>query len=178
MNSDIITIQSYAEKIRHAFESAKEKGCFDYDCCFRIFPRGCCLRATEVLAEYLYRKGIETIIVQGSSMIDGGTHAWLVINQCGYKPEQITEKYSEKAFAALCQYNPDVVSKKIVRDVFDLENVWEMIIIDLTIDQFNPQLKAPYIGKAHDLHLQYDIRPKVYDGIYDEDLYRIVSEHL
>lgn len=44
---------------------------------FTYFPDGCCDMASEMLAQYLYDQGIETVMVNGANDIDGSRHVWL-----------------------------------------------------------------------------------------------------
>ncbi len=69
------------EQFRNAIDTAREKGSFFGDICFGEFPRACCGDASDLLAHYLLKNGIQTNYVCGNYYGDpeGGwqSHAWL-----------------------------------------------------------------------------------------------------
>lgn len=74
-------IRLLATKFRQGIEKAIECELLTKDSTFTTFPRGCCGIASELLAEYLMRKGIRTYYVCGTFTRDGNIstqdHAWL-----------------------------------------------------------------------------------------------------
>ena len=161
---------------RSAIDSAKASGLFKNHPMFSHFPKRSCLIASELLAEFLCRNGIDTLIIQGSGSNVDGTHAWLAINDGGYRPTQTEEHFTNEVYEALRQYNPNIISDTIIRNEYDTDIIWRMDIADITIDQF--KIPAPYIGKPLELHKRYDIRPKVYNGQFDTSLYSIIANWL
>lgn len=70
-------IKRLVERYRKAIETAHRKGLFIHDIALDDFPRGSCGDVSYLLAEYLYRNGIETIWY--SAQRGEWSHAWLVI---------------------------------------------------------------------------------------------------
>lgn len=71
-----------ANKFRNAIEIARDKGCFRHDISFHKFPLGCCGDASDLLAQYLTKHGIDTLNVCGNYYYDdpnigAQSHAWL-----------------------------------------------------------------------------------------------------
>ena len=169
-------IKQYVVDFRSAIDSAKASGLFKNHPLFSHFPKRSCLIASELLAEFLCRNGIDTIIVQGSGSYVDGTHAWLAINDDGYQPTQIEERFPNDAYEALQRYNPSIIADTFIRNEYDTDIIWKMDIVDVTIDQFG--IEAPYIGKPLKLHKRYSIRSEMYNGQYDTSLYSIISNWL
>ena len=66
-----------AEQFRNAIDIAYENGDFEFDICFRDFPRGCCGDTCDLLGEFLLRHGVKTCYICGC-FENGQTHAWLL----------------------------------------------------------------------------------------------------
>lgn len=169
-------IVQYVNSFRLAIDSAKKAGQFKSHPMFSHFPNRSCLLASELLAEFLHRNRIATIIIQGSGSFEDGTHAWLSINDEEYQPTQTEERFSKDAYEALQRYNPCMTSDTVIRNEYDIDKIWNMDIIDITIDQFG--IEAPYIGKPLELHKRFDIRANLYNGRFDTSLYTIVASWL
>ncbi|MCR4955162.1 MAG: hypothetical protein K6A30_00565 [Lachnospiraceae bacterium] len=71
-------------QFRCAIEKAKLNHCFEQDLCFRRFPDDCCGEASELLAQFLLEKGVETSLVwgwyPGKNCREREAHAWLQIS--------------------------------------------------------------------------------------------------
>lgn len=75
-------LKRLAENFRIAIDKAKNEGEFKNDLIFYDFPSGCCGDASDLLAEFLLRKGIQTTYVGGTfyynnEECDLQSHAWL-----------------------------------------------------------------------------------------------------
>lgn len=81
---EISKIIQNAVTFRKAIDSAIQAGCFTNHVLFGHFPKRSCLLASELFAEYLYKQGMPTIIIQGNGTYAVGTHAWLAIIVEGY----------------------------------------------------------------------------------------------
>ena len=74
-------IYRLANQFRNAIDEAQVAGEFINDTIFSGFPTGCCGFASDLLAEFLREKGIETYDVSGQygSGWDAQSHAWLLL---------------------------------------------------------------------------------------------------
>ena len=75
-------LKRLVEKFRVAIDKAKNEGEFKNDLIFSKFPHGCCGDTSDLLAEFLLRKGIRTNYVCGTFYYndeehDLQSHAWL-----------------------------------------------------------------------------------------------------
>lgn len=179
MKNNLHYIEQWTRRVRHALECAKAAGLFKNNPWMEHFPNGSCLRATEILAEYLYRKRINTIIVQGSRP-DGWTHAWLTVNDRGIQPEQHVTHIPIEVREALRNYGADFeISDTIINTQYKENIIRDMTVVDITIDQFGLQFTAPYIGPELDLHRQFEITTATdYKNTYENDLYNTVRKWL
>ncbi len=69
-------IRCLAEKFRKAILRAVQDGELRTTT-FPAFPKGCCDMASELLAQFLLDKGIETFMINGQSRKDNSHHVWL-----------------------------------------------------------------------------------------------------
>lgn len=67
-------IKRLVERYRKAIEIAHRKGLFIHDIALDDYPRGSCGDVSYLLAEYLYRNGIETIWY--SAQRENGCISW------------------------------------------------------------------------------------------------------
>lgn len=75
-------VKILVKQFRDAIDKAKKAGEFEKDSIFSRFPRGCCGDASDLLAEFLLRKGIRTDYVCGTYYYydeehNSQSHAWL-----------------------------------------------------------------------------------------------------
>ncbi len=64
---------------RKAIDKAKKDGKFKYLCPFNNFPKECCQHASDLLAQYLFEKGIKTTQENGVCKFDETWHhVWLL----------------------------------------------------------------------------------------------------
>lgn len=77
------TIYNYAFRFRNAIEKAIKDNRFNWRDRFSGFPSGCCDDASDLLAYYLEREGINTIQVNGvyrdENPMNKTNHVWLRI---------------------------------------------------------------------------------------------------
>lgn len=78
-------IELIVKQFRYAVDAAKDKGEFENDEKFNIFPKGCCGDTSNLLAEFLLENDIVTEYVCGEFIYDSDknnqTHAWLVVEK-------------------------------------------------------------------------------------------------
>ena len=166
------------QNVRKALENARDAGCFIGNVWLEKFPRASCLRATELLAEYLRRNGIKTIIVQGSE--EEWTHAWLVLNDRGIQPVKQVTHLPPKIVETFRSYGagPDL-SDTVTKIQYEEEAIRSLTVVDITIDQFGPQYPAPYIGPELGLHQKFSITTaKEYKGGCEMSLYNAIERWL
>lgn len=166
------------QNVRKALENARDAGCFIGNVWMENFPHASCLRATELLAEYLRRNGIKTIIVQGSE--EEWTHAWLVLNDRDIQPEEQVTHFPPKIVETLRSYGADPdFSGTVINTQYEEEAIRRMTVVDITIDQFGPQYSAPYIGPELVLHQKFSItEAKEYKGGCEMRLYNAIEQWL
>ena len=147
-------IYSLASTFRSAIESARDAGDFKDDFSFYHFPRACCGDASYLLAEYLYRCGIETI---WTSMERNGSHAWLVVKDKRVKePTPKSFSWPEELRVVIAGYGVEEPEKEIDVTHYEEDDLKDGLIIDITADQF-PDYDIPvYVGTMDSFHKKYE----------------------
>ena len=169
-----------ATKFRNAVEFAHSKGLFDFDDSLDDFPTGCCGIVSNLLAEYLHRKGIETIWY--SSERGDWTHAWLVVKDnrvASKKTRHFT--WPEHLIDVVESYGIQQPEAEVEISCYEANDFKNGIIIDVTGDQFDDCKIPVYVGYLDDFHQSFDfIEAYDYDGLNDRllVLYKIIEEYL
>lgn len=81
---DYYDIEKWASDFRKGLEHVCEHKLYGHLRIFSGFPNECCNYTSDLLAEYLLRKGIERIRIQfirSESDEEGYTHCWLMIDE-------------------------------------------------------------------------------------------------
>ena len=143
MNKLIVLVSAF----RNAIDQAKKSGNLDSDFLFCKFPHGCCRDTSYLLAEYLLKNDINTILYSADR--DGYTHAWLVVKDQRVLepimhnvtvPDNINELINLYSGNAI-ENNTNDVNYRYEKKCFE-----ESIIIDITGDQFDDYDESVYVG--------------------------------
>ena len=178
---DVQRVRQLAEYYRSAIIVARDKGQLLTDFRFKRFPHGCCGDASDLLAEYLKRSGVDTIWV--SSNREDWSHAWLVVKDDHIRiPAQRTVVWPTELCSTLRGYGVENPEGPIDVTRYEAEDLQQGLIIDITADQF-PDCSLPvYVGYLDPFHESFEFREAHdYDGLNDprmKSLYRIVGAYL
>lgn len=174
-------IKKYAAAYRTAIESAHQDGRFINDIPFHAFPLGCCGNTCNLLAEFLRREGIETILISGER--GDWSHAWLVVKDERVKGPTTKVFYWPKELEAdLKRYGVEYSENGQIRTEYEASDFEEGIIVDITGDQFQDCEEAIFVGKAGRFHQSFDFIYAQEMGVLQDErlygLYQIVEEYL
>lgn len=173
MNDNKISV--LVKRFRYYIENAQNKHLFQNDI-FNDFPYDCCGDTCCLLAEFLLRNGIETIIVSGENE-KRETHAWLVVKD--YRINKQVSRVSNDIVHLLnsyqgCDYNTSNDFTYYVED-----NLIDGLIIDITADQFG--MEPIYVDYTCDFYKDEFVFVQANDffGLNDNrliDLYNTIVE--
>lgn len=168
---DIRKIRRLVERFRTAMDELQEKGLFDKENPFRSFPRGCCGDTSYLLAEYLRKKGIDTIYVWGNDYDQ--SHAWLVVkNEFVKKPSEQVIALPNNITSVYNSYSSGINNETIDVTCYKENDLINGLIIDITGDQFGEN--PIYIGYMDDFHKKYEFGgAHDFERLSDARLYRI-----
>ena len=190
-------IEQLVKKFRKAIEAAKCANEFNNDDIFNRFPRRCCGITSELLAEYLIKNGVETIVVSSYRVESENyeSHAWLVIKDDKIKkPTQKRLSLPDDLREIMIGYGAQE-NEAINDDMrYEENDICDGVIIDITADQFVNYDKSVYVGEmdafhklfkfdyAHDFK-SFEIKEisslsEVQEDNTLENLYKIIEKYL
>lgn len=174
-------IKEFVLRFRKAVDLAKQKGLFSDDNCFSVFPHRCCRDASLLLAEYLKRNEINTILYSAAN--DTDTHAWLIVNDDRIQ-EPNANRFSlpEDVRSILSFYSGKEIDSTIINEGYSKENLASALIIDITADQYENYYSTIYIGFFDDFHDGFDCRiAQDFDGLGEgrlSNLYDLIEPYI
>ena len=174
-------IKRLVERYRKAIETAHRKGLFIHDIALDNFPRGSCGDVSYLLAEYLYRNGIETIWY--SAQRADWSHAWLVVkDERVHEPTLKLFSWPEELRGVLAQYGVEHPEREVEIINYEAEDVQHGLIIDITADQFDDYDSSAYVGEMDAFHRTFKFnKAHDYDGLRDGrlvSLYQTIEKYL
>jgi len=174
-------IKQQTQRFRIAIEHARDEGRFKEDISFDRFPWACCGDTSLLLAEYLQKYGVDSIYVENER--DGGSHAWLVVKDNRIKaPQKMVNRYPEQLWDTLQSYGVANPEKPIDITHYELDDIKDALIVDITSDQFSDYDIPVYVGKLDEFHKTFSFeRANDYNGLKSvrlRNLYRIIEEYL
>lgn len=175
------SIEQLAKKYRSAIEAARDDGLLGSDFSFRNFPNGCCGDTSYLFAEYLRKKGVETIWY--SAQRGDWSHAWLVVK------DKRVKKSPKKAFlwteelrALVAQYSAEDLEEEDYQTRYGADDLQAGLIIDITADQFDDYDIPVYVGHLDEFHQSFEFNEASdYDGLNNGrlcDLYEKIERYL
>ena len=174
-------IKRLVERYRRAIETAHRKGLFIHDIALDNFPRGSCGDVSYLLAEYLYRNGIETIWY--SAQRGDWRHAWLVVkDERVHEPTLKLFSWPKELRGVLAQYGVEHPEREVEIINYEAEDVQHGWIIDITADQFDDYDSSAYVGEMDAFHRTFKFnQAHDYDGLRDGrlvSLYQTIEKYL
>ncbi len=147
--TDDNAVLQWARQFRGSLDDAKAVGCFNKNTPFSHFHSGCCGVTSEMLAEFLRCKGIETIYVWG--WWEDQSHAWLVVkDERVENPKRKVTRIPPEISAILSEYSGRTVGRSINSTNYKASDVQNGLIIDITADQFG---EVPvYVGETNQFY--------------------------
>ena len=176
-----IRIEQLVRGFRAAIEVAHNRGFFSNDICFKVFPKGCCGDTSYLLAEFLLRKGVETIWF--SAQRGGWGHAWLVIKDTRVtKPTPQMFSWPENIREVVAKYGVEHPEQVIDVTRYGFDNLRNGLIVDITGDQFEDYNSSVYVGYLDLFHQSFDfIQAHDYNGLNDRRLcflYQVIMKNM
>ncbi len=157
-------IRKKALEFRGLIESAQHAKLFRGDT-LDNFPNGCCGDASDLLAQYLKKYGVDTIYVHYFDRKDSGGHSWLVVKDNRVsKPTKYVPGYQGEILNYIKQYNPNPLDTPIKNYQYCENDISNGLIVDTTSDQFfeNPV----YVGYYCDEYKRFEFRcAEDFDGL-------------
>ncbi len=149
-------IRQKALEFRGFIESAQNASLFHGDT-LDNFPYGCCGEASDLLAQYLKKYGVDTIYVHYHDCEDSGGHSWLVVkDQRVATPTKHIPGYQGEVLKLIKQYGGINTNEPINHYQYCEEDISEGLIIDITADQF---FDFPvYVGYYGDGYKRFEFR--------------------
>lgn len=166
---------------RAAVELARDSGALGDDIVFGGFPTGCCGDTSYLLAEYLRRKGIETIWY--SARRGDWSHAWIVVKDKRVrKPTPRLFSWPKELSNVIMGYGIEFPEEEVIITNYEAKDLTDGLIIDITGDQFDDYDIPVYVGCVDTFHKSFAfIQAHDYDGLNDgrlDSLYRLIEKYL
>ena len=158
-DTKIEMLTNLARSFRSKVDSALHEGLFSNDIVFNHFPRACCGDTCYLLAEFLKQHGIQTIYVCGTRL--NQSHAWLVVkDESIHLPVPQYYVMPDELKEIIKQYSGEIPKEPLVVLKYELSDLADGILIDVTADQFGEE--PVYVGPMDRFHRKFD-----YDFAHD-----------
>lgn len=169
-------IEQLVRDFRIAVDTAHSRGLFANDIRLKNFPKGCCGDASYLLAEFLQRKGVESIWY--SAQRRDWSHAWLVIKDTRVmKPTLQVFSWPESLREVVVKYGVEHPEQETDVTSYEFDNLRNGLIADITGDQFEDYNSSVYVGYLDLFHQSFDfIQAHDYNGLNDRRLRNLYRE--
>ena len=170
-------IRSLANSFRKKIDWAKSKRLFE-DTMLGEFPEQCCGPASELLAEFLWDHGIETLWISGMEYETHESHAWLVVKDDRINsPRACFDDVPKNIMDTLGMYGDCAHESIREATCYDEQDIENGLIIDITGDQFG---EIPvYVGYMDRFHERFDfVSAYEHSGLYDDEFIKLYESIL